>query len=208
MLSPSKISGPRRSQIFDNKYLSSNSLKQTSSGQGLTSHSIIKTSDNQHLVSQMSSNSNFGRGSVTQSPLALSYHHGTSFPQAAHDQTKPEFLGSSNSYLSQTQVQQEIPIPIFKPCHTDCEADSMPATFQVPSLGQNAKVSVHKNQFIRINIPLAIEQFKQQMGAKIIEQIYEDGSKYYGEVKGGLREGQGMFVYQNGGLYVGQWLRG
>ncbi|EGR28379.1 protein kinase domain protein [Ichthyophthirius multifiliis] len=42
---------------------------------------------------------------------------------------------------------------------------------------------------------------------KVIE-TYNNGSKYEGEVKNGLRDGKGKYYYNNGGYYEGQWKDG
>jgi hypothetical protein len=47
-----------------------------------------------------------------------------------------------------------------------------------------------------------------QQTDKLVILTYEDGSTYYGEVKDGLRQGQGTMAGSDGGNYVDEWKNG
>ena len=42
--------------------------------------------------------------------------------------------------------------------------------------------------------------------AKVSQKIYEDESVYEGMLRREMRYGQGIYYYQNGDIYLGEWV--
>ncbi|EGR33037.1 protein kinase domain protein [Ichthyophthirius multifiliis] len=73
---------------------------------------------------------------------------------------------------------------------------------------QNKSSKLQKEDKVIENEIINIQNQQQQNRKKIYE-VYQDGSIYNGQVINGIRDGQGIFTYNEGGSYfVGEWKNG
>ncbi len=75
----------------------------------------------------------------------------------------------------------------------------------------NINMKNNNNQIKNMNININNNQIKNmnmKNNGQIIEKIYENGRKYIGQFKNGIREGYGIMFFPDGGRYEGNWENG
>jgi hypothetical protein len=81
--------------------------------------------------------------------------------------------------------------------------------FQIMKKNMNDGDNQIKNMNINMkNNNNQIKNMNMKNNSQIVEKIYENGRKYIGQFKNGIREGYGIMFFPDGGRYEGNWENG